>query len=92
MTKNELDTRLKELEKKVVPTKWDYVNDGVDKVMTAFRIEGTDLVGRMTREAIRIKGYREWCAVTYMTRQENRVHCVAWVLYLIENGRLEKES
>jgi hypothetical protein len=42
---------------------------------------------KITRDTIRVKGYRDWCAVTYMDTNENREHCAVWVIGLIEAGR-----
>jgi hypothetical protein len=43
---------------------------------------------KVLRDCIRVKGYEEWISVCYMDRNEDRVHCIDWVLGLIERGVL----
>jgi hypothetical protein len=46
---------------------------------------------KITSDTIKVNGYREWIAVTYMTGNRMREECVEWVLSLIKKGKLKQE-
>ena len=86
LAKAEEEKRLAEIEKSIVPTRFDHWTEEPRR-MKAWRTADKRFSGTVTMEEVRVKGYTPWVAVREMTSQAGRMKCVAWVLYLIEQNR-----
>ena len=85
----EREEQLSAIEKTILPKRWQDWHDGIStkRRMTAWKTTDGKFSGKVGLETVRVDGCLEWAAVREMRTQESRMHCVAWVLYLIDQKR-----